>query len=55
MRNPESMFVANNFNVQSGDILYVPRSDFSEVQKFFTLVNSVTQIGYNVQVTRTIH
>lgn len=51
---PEGLFVANNFDIQPNDILYVPRSDVTELQKFFTLINSVTQIGYNVRVTSTI-
>ncbi len=51
---PESLFVANNFEIRSDDLLYVPRSDITELKKFFDLVNSVTQIGYNVRVTSTI-
>lgn len=51
---PESLFVANNFDIHTDDLLYVPRSDITELRKFFDLVNSVTQIGYNVRVTSTI-
>jgi polysaccharide export outer membrane protein len=54
LRNPESMFVANSFDMRADDILYVPRSDITEVQKFFNLVDSVTQVGYNVRVTSAI-
>ena len=52
--NPDSLFAANNFEIRSDDLLYVPRSDITEIKKFFDLVNSVTQIGYNVRVTSTI-
>jgi len=52
--NPESVFVANNFDMSTDDLLYVPRSDITETKKFFDLINSVTQIGYNVRVTSTI-
>jgi polysaccharide export outer membrane protein len=54
LREPDGVFVANSFNMQADDILYVPRSDATEVQKFFSLVNSVTQVGYNVRVTSAI-
>jgi len=50
-RDPESPFVANNFEIQPDDLVYVTRSDIFEVKKFFDLVNSVTQIGYNARVT----
>jgi polysaccharide export outer membrane protein len=53
-RKPDRIFVADNFYIQSGDLLYVPRSDITELKKFFDLVNSVTQIGYNVRVTSAI-
>jgi polysaccharide export outer membrane protein len=49
--NPNSMFVANNFEIRSDDLIYVPRSDITQLKKFFDLVNSVTQIGYNIRVT----
>jgi polysaccharide export outer membrane protein len=50
-RKAEGMFVAHNFEIQPEDLVYVPRSDVYEVAKFFNLVNSVTQIGYNARVT----
>ena len=53
-RKSESLFVANNFDIRPDDILYVPRSDITEAKKFFDLINSVTQIGYNVRVTSTV-
>jgi polysaccharide export outer membrane protein len=50
-RKPDRLFVANNFDIQSDDLLYVPRSDITEAMKFFNLVDSVTQIGYNARVS----
>jgi polysaccharide export outer membrane protein len=50
---PESLFIANNFEINSDDLIYVPRSDVTELQKFFTLINTVTQIGYNVRIVGT--
>ena len=52
--NPDGMFVANNFEVRSDDLIYVPRSDITEAKKFIDLVNTATQIVYNVRVTSTI-
>lgn len=54
-KQPQSLFVANNFEIRANDLLYVPRADVTELKKFFDLVNSVTQIGYNVRVTSSIH
>ena len=50
-RKPEGLFVAHNFEIEPEDLLYVPRADIYEAAKFFNLVNSVTQIGYNARVT----
>jgi polysaccharide biosynthesis/export protein len=50
LRRSEDLFVANTLYVQPGDMIYVARSDAAEAKKFFDLVNSVTQIGYNARV-----
>lgn len=47
-------FIANNFEVQPNDILFVPRSDSAEVSKFFTLVQTFTRVIYDVSVTSTL-
>jgi polysaccharide export outer membrane protein len=49
--NPDGLFVANNFEVRSDDLIYVPRSDITEARKFLDLINNVTQIAYNLRVT----
>ena len=54
LRSPQGVFVADNFEVRANDLLYVARSDLTELQKFFTLIDSVTQIGYNVRAASTI-
>ena len=50
-RHPESLFIANNLLIQPEDLLYIPVSDLTEAQKFFEVVDSVTQIGYNARIT----
>jgi polysaccharide export outer membrane protein len=50
----ESVFVANNFDIDANDLLYVPRSDITEAKKFFDLVNTITQIVYNVRVVSVV-
>jgi polysaccharide export outer membrane protein len=51
---PEALFVANNFNIQSDDLLYVPRANTVQLKKFLDLVNSITQIVYNIRVTSAV-
>jgi polysaccharide biosynthesis/export protein len=51
MREASSLFIANNLDIEPKDIVFVARSDLFEAKKFFDLVNSVTQIGYNARVT----
>ncbi|CAN5330756.1 polysaccharide biosynthesis/export family protein [soil metagenome] len=48
-------FVANNFEIQPEDVLYVPRSGSAELGKFFTLVQTVTRVVYDVSVTSTLN
>lgn len=49
------LFAANNFQVQPDDIVYVPRSGSAELGKFFTLVQTVTRVVYDVSVTSTLN
>lgn len=49
------LFAANNFQVQPDDILYVPRSGSAELGKFFTLVQTVTRVVYDVSVTSALN
>lgn len=51
MLQPVSFFVANSFPIQSGDLIYVPRSDTTELRKFLELVSLVSQVTYNLTVT----
>ena len=51
---PEGLFIANNFEIASDDLIYVPRSDVTEAKKFFDLVNTVTQIVYNIRVVSVV-
>ena len=49
------LFTANNFEIQADDILYVPRSGSAELGKFFTLVQTVTRVIYDVSVTSAVN
>jgi polysaccharide export outer membrane protein len=51
MLKPESLFVANEFAVRADDLIYVPRSDVTELRKFLELVSLVSSITYNLTVT----
>lgn len=48
-------FTANNFDIQADDVLYVPRSDSAEVSKFFTLVQTLTRVVYDISVTSALN
>jgi polysaccharide export outer membrane protein len=50
----EGFFIANNFQIQSDDIIYVPRSGSAELGKFFTLVRTISGVVYDISVTNTL-
>jgi polysaccharide export outer membrane protein len=54
LRDPNSFFVAENFYVDPEDLLYVGRSDVTEVEKFLTVVNTATQVVYNIRVSTAV-
>ena len=54
LRAPAGFFVAQKFEVQSDDIIYVPHADLAEARKFFEVVNEVSSVGYDIAVTNTI-
>lgn len=51
LREPMGYFVANNFEVRADDLIYVPRSDATEVRKFFDLASTVSRVAYDIRVT----
>jgi len=51
MMQPVGFFIANEFAVQPNDLIYVPRSDVTELRKFLELVSLVSQVTYNLTVT----
>jgi polysaccharide export outer membrane protein len=51
MLQPVSFFIANSFAIQPNDLIYVPRSDSTELRKFLELVSLVSQVTYNLTVT----
>lgn len=42
LRNAKSFFLAQRFPIGDKDIIYVANSDLNELQKFFTLINTLT-------------
>ena len=43
---PAGFFVANNFEVRPNDLIYVPRSDTTELKKFLELALIISQTSY---------
>lgn len=48
-------FTAENFQIQPGDIVFVPRSGSAELSKFFTLVQAFTRVVYDISVTSALN
>ena len=42
LRNAKSFFLAQRFPIEDKDIIYVANADLNELQKFFTLLNTLT-------------
>jgi polysaccharide export outer membrane protein len=42
LRNAKSYFMAQRFPIEDKDIIYVANADLNELQKFFTLLNTLT-------------
>jgi len=42
LRQVEGYFLAERFPVQDNDLIYVANAPMSELQKFFTLLGSIT-------------
>jgi len=42
LRNAKSYFLAQRFPMEDKDIIYVANADLNEIQKFFTLLNTLT-------------
>lgn len=55
LEEAEGLFIANNFEIQPDDIFYVPRSGSAELGKFFTIVQSITRVVYDVSVTSALN
>jgi polysaccharide export outer membrane protein len=54
LRNPEELFIANRFEIRSGDLIYVPREALTEVRQFIDVVNAASSVAYNVRVTAAV-
>jgi len=55
LEDAAGFFTAGNFIVQPEDILYVPRSGSAELGKFFTLIQTLTRVVYDVSVTSALN
>jgi len=55
LEEAEGFFIANDFQIQADDILYVPRSGSAELGKFFTLIRTISGVIYDVSVTNTLN
>ena len=42
LRNAKSFFFAQRFPIEDKDVIYVANADLNELQKFFTLINTLT-------------
>ncbi|MHA6205824.1 polysaccharide biosynthesis/export family protein [Dyella soli] len=49
LRNPQSLFIAQNFQVENKDIVYVANAPLAELQKFMSIVGAFTSPIVNVQ------
>jgi polysaccharide export outer membrane protein len=54
LRNPEGLFVANQFEVEPDDLIYVPRSGLVEAKQFIDVVVAASSVAYNARVTSVI-
>jgi polysaccharide export outer membrane protein len=54
LRDAEELFVANQFEVEPGDLIYVPRAALTELQQFISVVNAASAVAYNIRVTTAI-
>jgi len=48
---PAGFFVASNFEVRPDDLIYVPRSDTTQLKKFLDVVLIISQTAYNLSTT----
>lgn len=54
LEDAAGFFTAGNFQIQPEDIVYAPRSGSAELGKFFTLIQTVTRVVYDVSVVNTL-
>jgi polysaccharide export outer membrane protein len=54
LREPSGFFVAQKFEIEPDDVIYVPHADFAEARKFFELVTEISNVGYDVALSTLI-
>ena len=50
-QNPSAFLIADEFNIENGDLIYVPRASLVSVTKFMQVVNAISQAGYSIKLT----
>jgi len=50
-RDATAFLVADSFQVQNGDMIYVPRADLVTLNKFMQAVNAIAQANYSAHVS----
>ena len=54
LRDPSGLFIANQFEIEPDDLIYVPRSNLTEVREFVDVVSAVSNVAYDVRVTSVV-
>jgi polysaccharide export outer membrane protein len=54
LREPSGYFIAQTFEIQADDLIYVPRAGAAEMRKFLGLVTDISQVAYDVAVARVV-
>lgn len=55
LRDPAGFFIAGNFEVRPGDVIYAPPASTAELRQFFEFVQSMTRVVYDIQVAGTLN
>jgi polysaccharide export outer membrane protein len=54
LRDADGYFIANQVEVEPGDLIYTPRARLAEAKQFVDFVAAASSIAYNVRVTSAV-
>lgn len=54
LRDPGGYFIANQVEVEPGDLIYAPQAGLVEAKQFVDFVSAASSVAYNVRVTSAI-